>query len=163
MTIETLIAQRTATWTDEERVALGTVVEALRPSPRHLTDILDWLDDIAARERVRPAAALADRDLQAVLRFRGAQADRLKRWKERLRRLRYPRLAAREAAIADLVRTMDLGSAIAVMPPPALEGGLVTFAIAVRSTGEFAAALERLREGFARGDVGRLFALLDEA
>jgi hypothetical protein len=163
VTIETLIAERTTTWTAQERVALRTVVEALRPSARHLTDILDWLDDIAARDRVRPAATLADHDLQAVLRFRGSRADRLKRGKERLRRLRYPRLAAREAAVADLVRAMDLGSAVVVAPPPLLEGGLVTITMAVRSPEELAAALERLRDGIARGDVGRLFALLEDA
>mgnify|MGYP001348781207 CR=1 FL=1 len=163
MTTEALIARRTATWTDEEGVALEAVVGALRPSARHLTDILDWLDDIAARDRVRPAAVLADRDLQAVLRFRGSPADRLKRWKERLRRLRYPRLAARESAIAELVRAMDLGRAVAVTPPPALEGGLATFTITARSTGELSAALARLHDHIARGSIDHLFALLDEA
>jgi hypothetical protein len=163
VTTEALIAQRTATWTAEERAALGAVVEALRPSARHLTDILDWLDDIAARDCVRPAAALADPGLHTVLRFRGSQADRLKRWKERLRRVRYPRLAARESTIADLVRAMDLGGAIAVAPPPVLEGGVVTFTFTARSTDELAVALARLRDRIVRGDVDRLFALLDEA
>jgi hypothetical protein len=163
VTTEAVLARRAATWTDEERVALAAVVAALHPSARHLTDILDWLDDIAARDRVRPAAVLADPDLQAVLRFRGSAPDRLKRWKERLRRLRYPRLAAREAAIADLVRAMDLGRVIVVTPPPGLEGAVVTVAIAARSTSELASALACLHDRIARGDVDRLFALLDEA
>jgi hypothetical protein len=77
--------------------------------------------------------------------------------------VRYPRLAARESAIADLVRAMDLGGAIAVAPPPVLEGGVVTFTLTARSTDELAVALGRLRDRIVRGDVDRLFALLDEA
>src|SRR5512145_642680 len=96
-TIAALVAVRTANWDEAERAALQAAMTALKPSASHVRDILDWLDDIAARERTRPAAALADSELDAILRGRGSGPDRLKRWKERLKRLRYPRLAAREA------------------------------------------------------------------
>jgi hypothetical protein len=158
-----VVAARTAGWEDAERATLQAVIDALRPSPRHLNDILDWLDDIAARDGTRPAAALAAPELQAILRARGAASDRLKRWKERLKRLRYPRLAARETTVADHLRALDLGPTITVTPPPGLEGDVVTVAIQARSTAELDAAISRLRDRIARGDIDRLFTLLDEA
>lgn len=163
MTPEALMAARTAAWTADERATLVAIVAVLRPSTRHLSDLLDWVEDIAVRDQVTPAQVLADRALAAITRAGGSAPERLKRWKERLRRLRYPRLAAREAAIAELVRAMDLGAAVSLVPPPALEGGTVTIAIRARSTAELVQTLERLRAGVARGDIARLFALLDEA
>ncbi len=162
MKAETLLASRTAAWSDAARAELAGVVAALRPSARHLNDVLDWLDDIAARDGTSPGATLADVELRAIVASGGSAPERLKRWKERLRRLRYPRLAAREHAIAEHVRAMDCGAAVAIVPPAGLEGGVVTVTIRARSTAELTAALDRLRTRVARGDVDRLFALLDE-
>ena len=163
MKAEALLASRTATWSDSARAELARIVAALRPSTRHLSDVLDWLDDIAARDGTAPGATLADAELRAIIASGGSAPERLKRWKERLRRLRYPRLAARERAITEHLRAMDCGPAVTIAPPPALEGGVVTVTIRARSTAEVTAALERLRTRVARGDLERLFALLDEA
>jgi hypothetical protein len=157
-----LVATRTETWTEDERAVLEAIVAALRPSARHLTDVLDWLDDIAVRESIRPGTVLAHPALARALRIAGSAPDRLKHWKEALRRLRYPRLAAREQAIAAIVRGLDLGRAATVRPPSALEGGALTVTIAAASAAELTDALERLLAGAARGDIDRLFALLDE-
>lgn len=159
---EDLLAARAATWPEDERAALGAIVEALRPSARHLADVLDWIEDIAARDHLPPGAVLARPELAAVLRSGASAPERLKRWKDGLRRLRYPRLAAREAAVADAIRALGLGGAITVAPPADLEGGVVTVTIRARAAEELAAALERLRDRLARGDVDRLFHLLDE-
>lgn len=163
MTPDAVVAARTAAWSADARADLERVTQALRPSARHVTDILDWLDDVATRDGAAPGAVLADPELRAIVAAGGSAPERLKRWKECLRRLRYPRLAARERAIADHVRAMDCGPAVAVVPPPGLEGGIVTVTIRARSGAEVAAAVERLRTRIARGDVDRLFALLDEA
>jgi hypothetical protein len=163
MTVDAILAERTAEWPADARAALAEVVASVRPSARHLRDILDWLDDVAVRDRTSPAVVLADSELRAIVGAGGSAPERLKRWKERLRRVRYPRLAARERAIADHVRAMDCGPAVAIMPPPALEGGVATVTIRARSAADLAAAVERLRSRIARGDVDRLFALLDEA
>lgn len=161
MTRDEVLTARTAAWTVEERAALAVVVAALRPSARHLTDVLDWLDDIAARDAVRPAAVLADASLRAALTGAGSAPDRLKRWKERLRRLRYPRLAARETEFAAAVRALDLGPAVAVAPPAALEGGTVTVTIRAGSAGELAAILDRIDARRRSGALAALFDLLD--
>jgi hypothetical protein len=163
VTRDEVVAARTAGWTVEGRAALAAVVERLRPSAHHLGDILDWLDDIAARQGTAPEALLGDADLCATAAGGGSAPERLKRWKERLRRLRYPRLAARESAVAAQVRAMECGPAVTVAPPPALEGGVVTVTIRARSETELCDAVETLRARVAHGDVARLFALLDEA
>ena len=161
MTRDELVALRTAAWADDERAALAAVVGALRPSARHLGDVLDWLVDIAARDAVRPAAVLADPGLRAALASAGSPPDRLKRWKERLRRLRYPRLVAREAAFAAAVRALELGRAVAVAPPTALEGGTVTITIRAGSAAELDAILERIDTSRRSGALAALFDLLD--
>lgn len=156
-----LLAARTAAWTEDERAALATIVAALRPSPHHLGDVLDWLDDIAARDGTRPAAPLQAPALTAAFGSKGSPPDRWKRWKEALRRLRYPRLVAREQAIAAAVRALDLGRGVTVVPPAALEGGTMTLTIRAGSAAELEATLDRLHDARRGGALARLFALLD--
>jgi hypothetical protein len=161
VTRDEVVAARTADWSESERAALAPVVDALRPSPHHLTDILDWLEDVAARDGVRPAAILATPSLQAALAFRGSAPDRLKRWKDALRRLRYPRLAVREQEFQAAVRALDLGRAIAITPPAAFEGGTITITMRAGSAAELDASLERLERGRRSGALARLFDVLD--
>ena len=157
------IAERTTGWTNAERVELAHVVDELRPSARHLTDILDWIDDLAARDGARPGDVLAAPALRTALASGVSAPERLKRWKEALRRLRYPRLSAREEAVAGAIRALALDRTTSIEPPPALEGGVVTVSIRARSAAELAAALARIGDRLARGDIERLFALLEEA
>ena len=163
MTREAILAARTATWTEDRRAALASLVAELRPIAHHLRDILDWLDDIAARDAAQPGAILGDVELHAIATGGGSAPERLKRWKERLRHLRYPRLAARERAIAAQLRAMACGPSLTIATPAGLEGGVVTVTIRSRTPAELASAVETLRTRIARGDVERLFALLDEA
>ena len=161
MTRDAILAARTAAWAEGARAALAALVAELRPSAHHLTDILDWLDDIAARDGTPPGAILNDAALRAIASGGGSAPERLKRWKERLRHLRYPRLAAREHAIADQLRAMACGPALTIAPPAGLEGGVVTVTIRARTPAELTDAVETLRARIAGGDVARLFALLD--
>lgn len=140
---------------------LAAVVGELRPSAHHLADALDWLDDVATRDGIRPAAVLATPALRAAASSPGSAPDRWKRWKEALRRLRYPRLAAREAEFAEAVRALDLGRAVRLVAPPAFEGGEITITMRAATADELAAALDRLARAHADGALARLFALLD--
>jgi hypothetical protein len=161
VTREAILAARTAAWNEDRRSAFASLVAELRPSAHHLSDILDWLDDIAVRDGAPPGAILDDAELRAIANSGGSAPERLKRWKERLRHLRYPRLAARERAIADHLRAMACGPSLIITPPAGLEGGVVTVTIRSRSPAELTNAVETLRMQIARGDVERLFALLD--
>ena len=155
-----MLAARTATWPEDERTQMAGVVAALRPSPHHLADILDWLEDLGARDGVTPASMLAAPKLRAALASPGSAPDRLKRWKEALRRLRYPRLVTREQEFAAAVRALDLGRGVAIAPPPGLEGGIVSVTIHAVSAAELEAILDRLDHCRRAGDLAGLFALL---
>lgn len=160
MTRDELLAKRTGDWTVEERARLADVVATLRPSAHHLGDALDWLDDIAARDGARPAAALADPTLRAALAGRGSAPDRWKRWKEALRRVRYPRLVAREQAFRDAARALDLGRGAVVVPPSDLEGGVVTVTVRIASVDDVTDHVERLEKARQSGAWSRLFEVL---
>ena len=160
MTRDELLARRTGDWTPEERAALADVVAALRPSAHHLGDVLDWLDDIAARDGARPATVLAAPALRSALASSGSAPDRWKRWKGALRRLRYPRLAAREQAFRDAVHALDLGRGAVVLPPPDLEGGVVTLTLRIASPDDVADHAERLVKAQRSGAWARLFEVL---
>lgn len=157
MTRDELLAMRTGDWTSEERGALAEVVAALRPSTHHLGDALDWLDDIAARDGARPAAALAAPTLRAALAGSGSAPDRWKRWKEALRRLRYPRLVAREQAFREAARALDLGRGAAIVPPSDLEGSVVTLTLRLASNDDVTSLVERLVNAQRSGAWSRLF------
>ncbi len=161
MTRDELLTARTTTWSDDERAAIADVVATLRPSPRHLADVLDWLDDIAARDALRPAAVLALPALRSALLGGGSPPDRLKRWKDALRRVRYPRLAAREQDFVAAARALELGRSVTIAPPAALEGGVVTLTIRAGSAAELDTILDALDRARDAGALARLFALLD--
>lgn len=161
MTRDEVLATRTTEWAPEERAGLAALVAELRPSAHHLADALDWLDDIATRDGTGPAAVLAAPALRAAAASPGSAPDRWKRWKEALRRLRYPRLAAREAEFGDAVRALDLGRSVRIVPPPAFEGGEVTVTVRAATADELAAAIDRLARAHADGTLARIFALLD--
>lgn len=161
MTRDELLVARTASWAAEERDDLATLVAELRPSPHHLGDALDWLDDVAVRDGLRPGAILAAPTLRAAAASPGSPPDRWKRWKEALRRLRFPRLAAREAEFAAAVRALGLGRTVTIAPPPSFEGGEMTITLRAATAEELATALERLGQATTDGTLARLFALLD--
>ena len=160
MTRDEVLMVRTADWTTEDRAALIAVVAALRPSAHHLGDALDWLDDVAARDGVHPGEVLADPTLRTAFAARGSAPDRWKRWKDALRRLRYPRLAAREREFRETVRALDLGRAVTVAPPADFEGGVVTVTLRVSSEADLAEVGERLVKAQRAGTWSRLFGLL---
>jgi hypothetical protein len=162
-TVEAMLGARTADWACSDAEALRARVATLRPSARHLEEILDWIDDIAARDGCAPAVTLADTELQAALRAAGSGPDRLERWKARLRRMRYPRLVARESAIATAIAALELGAGILVTSPRGLEGGGVTITLRAASSGDLEVALDRLRRAVEESRFEQVFALLAEA
>src|SRR5207244_493650 len=80
VTREAILAARTAAWAEDARAVLAALVAELRPSAHHLTDILDWLDDIAARDGAPPESIMNDASLRAIARGGSSAPERLKRW-----------------------------------------------------------------------------------
>lgn len=127
----------------------------------HFRDFLEWLEEISLRDGLRPSDVVRG---ESFLRIssdpRLGRNDKLKRIKEELRRLRFPRLSQLEAEIRKRIRALGLKPGIQVIIPPALEGGSLTVQVRAASREE----LKRLAEEFARAleseTMKEIFALL---
>ena len=72
----------------------------LKISENHLRDLMDWLEEAALRDGAAIGALLARQSIDDIKTDpRLGRADKLKRIKEQVRRLRFPRLAQTEDEI----------------------------------------------------------------
>lgn len=88
------------------------------------------------------------------------RSDKLKRMKEELRRLRFPRLARLEDAIESRVREMKLGPLIQISFPPGLEGGGLTVQVKAASHAELERSARELAESLEKKAMKEIFELL---
>jgi hypothetical protein len=112
-------------WDQSARDALFRLALELRIGENHLRDFMDWLEEIALRDQFKIEQILASKvivEIESDPRF--ARADKLKRIKEEVRRLRFPRLAQAEGAIRLRIQELKLDPEIRIMVPPGLEGKL---------------------------------------
>jgi hypothetical protein len=139
-----------------ERVAI-----ALKISENHLRDLMDWLEEIALRDHVTVHAILASKaiaDIETDPRL--GRADRLKRLKEQIRRLRFPRLADTEDAIRAKIQQLKLYPDIGLNVPPGLEGGHLRVEFAAASHDEFKRLADKLSEASNNNLMVDIFELL---
>lgn len=119
---------------DSDRQALLGLAQELKMGESHFRDFLDWLEEIALRDGVA-LCEIFKRD--SILRLssnpRLGRNDKLKRIKEEIRRLRFPRLSQTEDEIQKRIREMRLTPQIQITVPPGLEGGVLT--VQLRATG----------------------------
>jgi hypothetical protein len=163
--IDARVEARWLAWAEPDAAALLGLGQKLGLGGNHLADVITWLEEIAARERTAPASLLGAPEVQGILAAPLGRADKVKRLKALLRRRRYPRLAALEAALEAEVGALGfrLGRAVRVRFPPGLEGGEITVEISADRPGALRKAVERLHAAVDEGGFERLFALLDEA
>lgn len=88
------------------------------------------------------------------------RGDKLKRMKEELRRLRFPRLARLEDEIQRRVQEMKLGPLIQISFPPGLEGGELTVQIKAASHAELEKSARELAESLEKKAMKEIFELL---
>jgi hypothetical protein len=150
-------------WATADRAALLDLARALGPGGNHLTDLMEWLEDIAARDARPAAAVLAGAELRGVLATSLGRGDKLKRVKALVRAARLPRLAALERALAETVHGLELGAAVSVHFPPGLEGDELRVEVRARDPDALRDAVRRLAAVVEAGGFERLFARLDEA
>lgn len=134
---------------------------ALKAGENHVRDLLDWLEEIALRDGV------AIRDIlrsEAVIRIstdpRLGRADRLKRVKEHLRRLRFPRLSRIEDRIQTRIRSLKLHRAVKLSAPAGLEGGALRVEFSAENCAELRGILESLERASASAPLAEVFRLL---
>ena len=85
---------RWLSWQAADRTALAKLVLDLKIGENHLRDLMDWSEEIALRDGIAIAAIIASKAIDDIATDpRLGRADKVKRIKESLRRLRFPRLA----------------------------------------------------------------------
>ena len=148
-------------WKPADRDALEAIVVSLKIGENHLRDMMEWLEEISLRDRVSISEILASRALFAVKTDpRLGRADRLKRIKEQLRRLRYPRLAGIEDAIRQKIQALKLPAEIRLSVPAGLEGGRLQVEFSAASLAELQSFTDQLSAAAASNFATDIFALM---
>lgn len=153
--------ERWLRWAPSDRDALEEIALSLKVSENHLRDMMDWLEEISLRDEVKIADLLASKvivDLKSDPRL--GRADRLKRVKEQLRRLRFPRLAAVEDGIREKIQALKLPTEIRLSVPPGLEGGRLQVEFSAASLSALRSLSEKLVAVAASDSAQEIFRLL---
>jgi hypothetical protein len=96
----------------------------LKVSENHLRDLMDWLEEISLRDQLSVAEILSRREMTSIQTDpRLGRADKIKRIKENIRRLRFPRLAETEDALQRRIQELKLHPEVRLSVPAGLEGG----------------------------------------
>lgn len=153
--------ERWLSWAAPDRDALASFVFELKISENHLRDLMDWLEEVASRDRTPIAAILAHQTIESIATDpRLGRADKFKRIKEQVRRLRFPRLARIEDEIRDKIQALKLPPAIRLSVPAGLEGGRLEMEFSAASGEEFARLSAQLNEAAAKEETRAIFDLL---
>ncbi len=146
-----------------DAAAVLALAAPLRLGDNQLGDLLDALEDIAARRRATPAAVLQDPAVRQVLGRELGRSDRIKALKGCLRRMRYPQLSAALDRLALLSGQLNLPSGVRLEFPEFLEGDAVTVTVRASSAAELRAKLARLVAATDSAQCEEMFAILGGA
>jgi hypothetical protein len=145
----------------EDQQALMNMIVALRMGHNHVRDVLDWLDEIALRDGGSIATILTHATFGEILTDpRLGRNDKLKRVKEELWRVRFPRLSRMETEIAARIRALKLGPQTQVATPPGLEGGYLTVQLKAANREELRRIVAALAQAVEKPEVDEIFELL---
>ncbi len=134
---------------------------ALKISENHLRDLMDWLEEVALRDGVSIQAVLNAKAVDDIATDpRLGRADKLKRIKEHVRRLRYPRLAETEDAIRGKIQELKLHPEIRLSVAPGLEGGNLRVEFSVANYDELKRLAEKLHQAAKKKLPAEIFELL---
>ena len=133
----------------------------MKPGENHFKDLLDWLEEIALRDGSAIARILNREEFSRVATDpRLGRNDKLKRIKDELRRLRFPRLARIEEEIQRRVREMKLKPPLRLTVPAGLEGGAVTIEMKATSYDELKRLSAELARVVEQQDMKEIFTLM---
>ncbi len=149
-------------WPTTDQAALFSLLQDLQCGENHLKDLLDWFEEIAARDEQTVATILERRELRSAQATPGSRHDKLKAVKTVLRKIRYPRLTRLEENIHQVVKALDLGRTGRLSFPSDFEGDEVTVTLTVRNVHELQNALSQLQQRLDDGRFQRVFDTLDE-
>jgi len=132
------VKERWLSWTPTDGAALLELALALKAGENHLRDLMDWLEEIELRDGVAISELLQSKTIADIRTDpRLGRADRLKRIKDQVRRIRFPRLSQIEDSIQANIRRLKLQPAVKLSVPAGLEGGDLRIEFVARSPAEF--------------------------
>jgi hypothetical protein len=140
-----------------ERAMLLALAERLRLGENQFRDVLDQLEDIAARRASGLVAVLGEPSLRQVLDGELGRNEAIKALKTALRRLRYPELGEAERRLAELVRGLALPAGVRVEFPENLEGEHLNVTLRARSAAELRAQARALSSASERPEIDEMF------
>jgi len=152
---------RWLSWDQPDREALLSLVVELKMGENHQRDLMDWLEEIAQRDESKVQGLLASKvikDIESDPRL--GRADKLKRIKDQVRRLRFPRLAQTEDLIRAKIQELKLYPEIKVTVPPGLEGGRLRVEFSASSHDQLKKQLAQLTEAAENNSLAEVFGLL---
>jgi len=140
---------------------LAEIAFALKVSENQLRDAMDWLEEIALRDQSTIHEILGGSVITEIHTDpRLGRADKVKRIKDQLRRIRFPRLAETEDAIQKRIQSLKLQPEIRVSLPPGLEGGRIQVEISAASREELKRASKKLSDATENELTAEIFTLL---
>jgi hypothetical protein len=153
--------ERWLAWSELDRDRLWRVAYALKVGENHLRDLMDWLEEIALRDAVSIHEILSRGELNDIETDpRLGRADKLKRIKEQIRRLRFPRLAEAEDALRTRIQELKLHPGIRLSVPVGLEGANLHVEFSASSPQQLKTLAAKLLEAASKELMGEVFALL---
>lgn len=133
----------------------------LKIGENHLRDLMDWLEEISLRDGLRVRQILGNgavSDVESDPRL--GRADKLKRIKEQVRRLRFPRLAQTEDSIRARIQELKLQPEIRLTVPAGLEGGRLRMEFEAASQEELQRLITKLADTMGKEVLREIFGLL---
>lgn len=153
--------ERWLSWDQADRDALCQLAVRLKIGENHLRDLMDWLEEIALRDQSEIHTLLRDKvitEIESDPRF--GRADKLKRIKEQVRRVRFPRLAQTEDSIRARIQELKLHPEIKVTVPSGLEGGSLRVEFSASNREQLKNQVAKLAEAADKDSLQEIFALL---
>jgi hypothetical protein len=153
--------ERWMAWDQPAKEALLRLALGFKLSENHLRDLMDWLEEIALRDQTKIAEVLARKGITDVESDpRLGRADKLKRIKEEIRRLRFPRLAQVEDSIRVRIQELKLHPQIRISVPPGLEGGRLQVEFSASGGDDLQAVIAKLADAAGKDALQEIFGLL---
>jgi hypothetical protein len=153
--------ERWLTWQEADREPLLGLVIGLKIGENHLRDLMDWLEEIALRDKTPIAEVLSTKPIGDIASDpRLGRADKLKRIKEQIRRRRFPRLAQTEDEISGRIKDLQLAPEIRLSVPPGLETGRVHVEFSAATHDELIRLTNKLAQAVQQDAARTVFKLL---
>jgi hypothetical protein len=158
------IKERWLSWSANDGAALLEVAASLKAGENHVRDLMDWLEEIALRDGIAIGEILRSKNISEIrTNPRLGRADRLKRIKDQVRRIRFPRVSQIEDSIQSNIRQLKLPPAVRISVPPGLEGGDLQITFRAGSPGEFKNILAKLDAAAESDSLAEIYVLLNGA